>query len=244
MVAAVRELGLDVVGLPAARISSQGASAVGHGFPIHGRGETSYASTAVIWREEVGLQVIEQPGGPRRLWCQIPEACRQLMLAILQIPTPWGAERDVEWVKELEELDADMTWWAAHGDNAESADFLFMGNMNMQPDELGGGPEPRGARQRARGKFKSKRNIALHSPGLHGQSPQETILRIRKKTIVITPSSSKHGRSCGRPTDLVSSTINLPLAVKTHNGLHFGGREVCSWGYCMEFAGGDHVSRK
>ena len=240
VMAAFRELSLDVIGLPAARMSSKAANVVGRGYRMYSRGEASYASTAIIWREGVDLQVLERPGSDRRLWSRVPRTARPLLLVVLQFPPSGGTAKNEEWVNELSHLEADLAWFGNQGMDMDSADFLFMGDMNMQPEELGGGPETHLIRQRCWDKFKSKWGFVLHSPTLHGQSPQELFLPLRQRSVTIKPSSSHHGRGCGRLIDLVWSTPRLQVAVTIHNGIHCGGEPTCSWKHCVEYAGGDH----
>ncbi|CAE7805313.1 unnamed protein product [Symbiodinium necroappetens] len=122
---AVSALALDAVGLSAPRLPDAVVAPRRLGMHIFSKGGRSYASTAVLRSERVMFTstVRSDVGSDRRIWVDFQLGNDSVLhWVILTMPTS-ANDRDSDWVAELQ------------------------GDMNVQPDELGGGREPSRKRQ-------------------------------------------------------------------------------------------------
>ena len=236
---AIGPLAFDAIGLTAPRLPSAVPSPRSLGMHIFSKGEQSYASAAVL--RSINFQFISAVrsdiGSNRRLWVDVQlEGNATLHWVILTMPTSAG-DRDDEWVEELKGLAEDLTAFCTDSHHRDMPLIFGTGDMNFQPDELGGGREPCRKRQTAWELCRSF-GLVLHNPPLADQEIVSVPLPFRERHIRTREASTRHGIGVGRAIDLVFSSANLLADVTIHNGVHCA--ETCPLQLCQEICRGDH----
>ena len=149
-------------------------------------------------------------------------------------------EHDEIWLAELQALDADIEFWCHQADTHQAERMFFMGDINIQPDSLRGGPEPKRKRHRAWTRLMDKWSFFLHNPIFSGTGTQEVHLPLRQRNVRVQRETTRHGVGDGRAIDLFWGAKDVRAEMVLHNGLHCGGVTGCRWPDCVEFAFGDH----
>ena len=238
---AMTKLGLDAVGLTAARLSPNACLPTRVAGVLVCRGGPQYGSTAVLRSQSFAQcsAVRQDIGNNRRMWTDIVlEDGRSLFWVTLSLP-PEGTQRDEEWMTELEGLACDVQ--LLHASSTKEPLFLCTGDMNIQPDNLGDRPEPSRTRQRAWEAFLDKTSFATFNPFWADPQPQEVHLPFRDRTVTIWPHTTRHHhRGPGRAIDLVFGSSSLAVDVFIHNSISCGGVGTCPVACCQEIGCGDH----
>ena len=73
---------------------------------------------------------------------------------------------------------------------------LLVGDMNFQPDELGGGREPRRKRQNAWARLRKRWGLILHNPQMCDGEVETTLPR-RQRIVKTRTGSTRHGPGQG-----------------------------------------------
>ena len=173
--AAFTHLGLDMMGLPAARLRS-GLQLPG-GLRLLGecRGGPSYASCSVLWRDDRSKQfaVRADLGSDRRVWTRVLGAFGEVLsLATIAMPTS-GSHNDPEWIEELNGLLLDLECILVEQCGPKLLRVVVQGDFNFQPGSLGGDPDPSSCRRNAWNNFMVRWQLALHNPLVGGDVPGE-----------------------------------------------------------------------
>ena len=156
---------------------------------------------------------------------------------VLTMPTS-ASDRDEEWLEEIEGLQEDIVALSATSRLPNKHLILGTGDMNFQPDELGGGREPLRKRQLAWERMRRSHDFVLRNPPLAEQSVCSLSLPFCNKEVRIREASTRHGIGVGRAIDLVFSSPQLVVDVIIHNGLHCS--NSCPLQHCQETCRGDH----
>ena len=91
VVAAMRRLGIHVLGLPAARLSTDFELVVSDGLACFAWGGPSYASFAFIWCWECGCVSEDGLGCEGRLWVRVT-SCESGVILVATVYLPVGAD--------------------------------------------------------------------------------------------------------------------------------------------------------
>ena len=237
---AVRSLCLDAVGLTAPRLPDHVPAPQRLGMHMSCKGGQSYASTAVLRSADFMFisAVRSDLGSNRRMWVDVQlKNGETLHWVVLTMPTS-ASDRDEEWLAEIEGLQEDIVALSATSRLPNKHLILGTGDMNFQPDELGGGREPLRKRQLAWERMCRSHDFVLHNPPLAEQSVCSLSLPFRNKEVRIREASTRHGIGVGRAIDLVFSSPQLVVDVVIHNGLHCS--SSCPLQHCQETCRGDH----
>lgn len=237
---AVSALALDAVGLSAPRLPDAVVAPRRLGMHIFSKGGRSYASTAVLRSERVMFTstVRSDVGSDRRIWVDFQLGNDSVLhWVILTMPTS-ANDRDSDWVAELQGLSDDISFLLEQAESPSSLLVLGTGDMNVQPDELGGGREPSRKRQVAWEKFCRLHGLLLQNPPLADQTVCSVELPLRGRRVHIREASTRHGIGVGRAIDLVFCSPSLVVDVSIHNGLHCS--KWCPLEHCQETCRGDH----
>ena len=238
---AMDSLDLLILGMPGARLHENFKLPASCGKYCVSRGGPSYDSCAAVVSNALGnvAQHLSEMGSCRRLWFRIQcDEGSVLHLCFFYLHTG-SAPVDV-WTAELNGLDEDLRSLAGAG---VSSGILLMGDANVQPSRLGGGPDPNGARDSRLEAFLSKWELLLLNPSVGGCSRQQVALPLRGKDIQIRTGDTHHfhGESSSRSIDLVWASADLLAQLVIHNSLHCQPDGTpCPFNNCIEYTRGDH----
>ena len=142
VIAACQYLNLDIIGLPGARVRMPKTVPLPKGFSMASKGGSAYASAAAIWSQGAGVQVRPRDdwSSGRQQWLMLEFSGEEpIKLGILQFPPAADAARDQEWSAELAKLETALELINAESGRDKLQRVLLAGDINLQPDELGGG---------------------------------------------------------------------------------------------------------
>ena len=240
---AMDRLGIDVLGLPGARLPSSFQLPIQSGTQCACKwaGGTSHASVAMIWRCRIGGCITPRHdlGSCRRLWCCLHGSGSETMwYCVLYLP-PEG--QDAAWMHEVRGLDADLETVSRECPNGTLRNVLMMGDWNFQPADLGAGVDISPAREQRWRTLRKRWSLILHNPSFYGSAPVDMMLPIRRRPITIHAASTHHGSSSARAIDLTVSSCDLGVSMCIHNGLScLEGHTPCNWPQCSDYTYGDH----
>ena len=147
---AMRELRLDLIGLPGARLPN------GSELPIQLKtkaacqweGGSSHASVAVLWYDD--MQFMEADGRHRCQWVVHAEHSKDIVrVATVYFTRQGGVGEDNAWCKELADLDHDLTTILTTTGSAALERVLLVGDFNFQSPELVGALDTKSVRRQA-----------------------------------------------------------------------------------------------
>ena len=241
-VAAMKALGLDILGLPGARIPAFVKLDGKTGVRIHARweGGTSYASAAILWRESLGDNVMPRHdiGSSRRAWARVQ--CGHgvvLNICIYYLP-PEGQEE--AWQAEVNGMDDDLHYVRSETGSERLSNVLAMGDANFQPLELGGASPSGGRREQRWRELKDKWGLTLHNPPFHPGGEIQIRLPVRDTLITVSEATTHHGPGAARAIDLTWSTPDVHGGLTIHNAISCNRQSACTWPNCTEYTRGDH----
>ncbi len=142
---AMRELELDILGLPGARLPANTRLPRDDNFHLIAWGGPSYASCAVIWCKSSAYTFTEDAsiGSDRRIWIRIDGAFDQdCWTCFLYLPPSGNQQQDAEWLRELNGLQTDIRCLHGRLPQGQTPIIFLLGDWNVQPSCLGGGPDP------------------------------------------------------------------------------------------------------
>ena len=108
--AAFSELDLDAIGLVGARLSTSFVMPLHADFIVHARGGPAYGSTAVAIRKRSRslFEILDLPGGERRMWIKICGVDTVLFWLVLYWPPSNSRANDDIWRQELDLVGKDV----------------------------------------------------------------------------------------------------------------------------------------
>ena len=241
---AMEQRGLQVMALPGARIP-QGASIPGsNDVAILARGGPEYASVALLWRRSaMGTAIQEVPnlGSNRRLPVCIRSNSGDLTwLVLVYLPPMQSTSREHEWNMEVEGLSRDLTELKEKSVNAEGARIVIMGDINVEPAELGGSDRAAAARRVKWSALLVEHGLAHSGPSSQGDNPTAVWLPLRQKQVYVGAGCTHHCTGRARAIDIIVATSSVEISTLVHNGLHCKEEGGCNWDYCVEYTSGDH----
>ncbi|CAE8693583.1 unnamed protein product [Polarella glacialis] len=236
--AAFEGLRLAGVGLPGARLHRGAVPPPAFRYELSSRGGPSYASCSVATSPELAIRVREDIGSNRRLWTDVLLADNTFLHWLTYQFPPEGIANDVEWRNELEGLESDLVSLAAEG--GVIVNFIAAGDLNMQPEELGGREHSR-VRLCLWNSFVGRYNLLVHNPVVGEGELHKVFLPSRNRTVLIMPGSTHHGPGTARAIDVVFGSADIEVEVIIHNSLSCeGSTSGCCWQNCQDYARGDH----
>lgn len=177
----MKELGLDLLGLPAARLHNEVDLIGNTDFHLVARGGPSYQSCAAIWRKDSHFQfdALNEVGSNCRLWIstsfhgEIIAFC-----AVVALPPQGGAEKESLWHEELKGLCRDIALLKLSCTNCRVPPcFLVAGEFNVQPSRLAGAKDlNKPQRDDAIESLLQEHALTLLNPLLAGDSPHPSWL--------------------------------------------------------------------
>ena len=240
---AMDKLGIDIMGLPGARLRPCTTPPPVYNMSMEARwlGGTCYDSTAAVWSNSLPARTVPDIGNVRSLWlsCDSSDGA-PLSVCFTYFPTQGDRPADDKWLEQLAVLATDLSKVATDGTPDTLRRTLITGDFNFQPPELGGSNDTRPVRQRAWAAFMRTWRLVLHNPTLHSDCVKEVTLPLRKRTTRIRTGSTRHDHHIGRAIDLVLTSQDLCVEVTIHNSIHCSLYSPCAWPLCLEYARGDH----
>ena len=235
----MQKLRLDLLGLPGARIPTGLAAPSLAPWRLTSRGGSAFGSCAAVWpRTNRHIAEIPELGSSRRIWLHGRMCSRgEMHIGFVSLPAS-TADSDREWLVEIEGLSHDLAIIRDKSRGLGLRNTIIMGDFNMQPDELGGGREPRRKRQAAWERQREEYGLVLHNPCVQRESKESVWLPKRRRYVCVHPGSTRWDEKSCRAIDLVESSGDVVVEVTIHNRVHCC-RE-CDWDMCPDFAGGDH----
>ena len=202
------------------------------------RGGPSFASVSVFWRKKADLpiRVVEDLGNDRCIWLEIGASTTpsHFFLAGVYLPACNGtSQRDEDWkgcvdkvAKDLEELKR----------RVPSAEFMIIGDVNVQPIELSPGLPTTSQRQRIWTKLLSTTRLTSLNPLIGSAESLE--LPTRRTVVPTSFGATFHGCTPAKALDITLVSGNLNASLVIHNGVHC--RETCKHMSCTEVGLSDH----
>ena len=249
IVTAMDQLGLSLLGLPGARLHSRVVlpRELALRFRLQATSSTtpsggpSYASVAILWNKTALPQVSSYSGigSTRRLWVTCPTTDGVLHIACVYLPPLPRFGGDDAWHEELEGLARDIG--RIRGDlHGRQPRVFIMGDFNLQPSSLGGGPDRSPARDRHWNKFVQGNSLITLNPAVGSGPPQAVGLPLRGKDVMVLPGHTHHCAGQSRALDLMVATAGVARQAVVHNSLHCSATSPCRWPVCCEYTRGDH----
>ena len=236
---AMRQLGIDVVGMPGARLPPNTQIHEHKDIRVYARGGPYYASCAMLWRN-TDVSPIEDLGSNRRIIAKVNASCC-IWTILLYLPPDYGTARDDEWLHELKGLHDDMRTLATRGIHPASHAFVVMGDINHQPRGLGGSGFANRRREHAWSSFLEEWGLVLNNPAVNDDSTHRVFLPIRQRLIHIRAGDTHHFQNVrARAIDVVASSTSANADVTIHNSVHCQSESSCRWQSCSECTLGDH----
>jgi len=120
-------------------------------------------------------------------------------------------------------------------------DLAIMGDLNLQPASLGGGPDPKPGRDRAWTTLLKALGLCELNPPIGGDAPQDIYFPVRDITLTnVCPGHTRHSGGAPRSIDLAACSSESTATYAIHNSLHCLSAGHCPWGHCHEFCLSDH----
>ena len=241
---AMDRLGLHLLGLPAARLPS-GISIPGAShLHLLARGGPSYHSCAVLWRVDSPFVFAEitSVGSNCRCWVSVSfQGALVACVGFVAMPTQGGTDLEQKWHAELEGLRADLhILRSSYRSETRAPKILILGDWNVQPSCLGGGPDPRPLRDTCLSGLNSDFSLILLNPSLAGDHARQVMLPYRQSQVSIRTCDTHYGAGQSRAIDLALCAQDTEAQVFIHNGLHCAQSAACSWAMCAGFGKSDH----
>ena len=243
VLAAMDHLGLHLVAMPGARLAPGAAIPGMKDIRIVARGGPDYGSTAFIWRTSVLGDSISEAlgiGSARRLPVSVTSEHGLSWIVQLYLPPLQGSTREEEWNHELNGLGADLVELRARTPSSSDFRLLLIGDINLEPSELGGSGTLGSNRRRRWSMFLGENGLVMRSPASNSQETHEVHLPLRDRFVRVGNGCTHHCPGKAGAIDVVASTPNNEVDVLVHNGLHCKHAGSCSWPLCVEYTLGDH----
>ena len=106
-----------------------------------------------------------------------------------------------------------------------------MGDINVQPAELGGNDPGREPRRRLWSELMEKFGISLANPSMD-DNEIDVLLPLRSKVVRVGAGSTHHCAGLARALDIIGSSACMDLGLAVHNGIHCKSCVSCSWDEC------------
>ena len=222
VLAAMRHLGLHLVAMPGARLAPGAAIPGMKDVRIAARGGPGYGSTAFIWRASIlgdSITEVVGVGSDRRLPMCVSSEQGPLWIELIYMHPLQSTSRE-EWNHELEGLGKDLAVLRSRTPSTSEFHLLLVGDINVEPAELGGCDAQGTNRRRRWSLFLEANKLSMRSPASNSQETEEVYLPIRGRTILLGSGSTHHCQGKARAIDVVASTVNNEVDVSVHNGLH------------------------
>jgi hypothetical protein len=244
ILSAMDRRGLHLMALPGARIPSNTTLPGLADVCILARGGPSYASTAFVWRRSVlknAVSELKGVGSDRRLPISIRIDDDKIMWIILVYFPPFqSSSREEEWRLELEGLKTDLDTIRSMNNQAEPASVLLLGDINVEPAEMGGRDASTASRRILWTRFLEEHRLMLCNPMVDADAQHKVWLPLRQKYVQVGTGATHHCSGQARGLDIVGCTEDLDVDVMVHNGVHCKTHGQCTWDECVEYTAGDH----
>ena len=242
---AIEKLGLHILGLPAARLPTDTVLPVNSNLRLLARGGPSYRSCAVLWKLNCGFEFAEIPhvGSDCRIWVSVRGgSCVVAFLCFVAMPTQGDRETEQAWQEELQGLHADLRYIKASVGPPATLEpkILLLGDWNVQPMCLGGGPDVRPSRDHGISQLCEAFQLACTNPSLAGDHARPVTLPLRGTRVLIRTGDTHHGPGLSRAIDLIFCSKSAGVETTVHNGIHCCQSSSCSWDFCADFCKSDH----
>ena len=238
----MKELELDILGLPAARLPENFSLPGTSGLAIHALGGPSHASIAVIWKSNNprGFNILVGLGSSVRVWVICPLGASHLCaICFLYLPTSGDAALDALWLSQFQDMKSELSIVCDRYPGLEIS-FLLIGDWNVQPKCLSGCADPHPCRDRAVNDLLAGGKFCLLNPPVVGSLRQSFLSPLRKSKIDIRVGDTRCGGGASRALDLGICSSSLDASLTIHNALHCRGVCACMWPHCFEALLSDH----
>ena len=240
---AIEKLGLHILGLPAARLPTDTCSLSTQICDCWHEGGPHIEAAQSCGNSTAGFAEIPHVGSDCRIWVSVRGGSGVVaFLCFVAMPTQGDRETEQAWQEELQGLHADLRYIKASVGPPATLEpkILLLGDWNVQPMCLGGGPDVRPSRDHGISQLCEAFQLACTNPSLAGDHARPVTLPLRGTRVLIRTGDTHHGPGLSRAIDLIFCSKSAGVETTVHNGIHCCQSSSCSWDFCADFCKSDH----